>query len=120
LESTHLLAPICPHITEEVNHILFNNEFLSIHGDEWPNITRLQLDRECEEKGDIIMNVISKIRSEKSSAGIPLSESVKKVAIYTQKSIIQTLKEGEEEIKRILHIEEISYNEEETLKVRFE
>jgi valyl-tRNA synthetase len=100
--------------------MLFNSEFLSIHGDEWPNIARLQLDRESEEKGDLIMNIISKIRSEKSSAGIPLSESVKKVVINTQKSSIQTLREVEGEIKRILHIEKISYNEEETLKVGFE
>jgi len=119
-ETTHLLAPICPHITEEVNHILFNNEVLSIHVDEWPNSANLQLDRECEKKGDIIINVIAKIRSEKSKAGIPLSESVKKIDIYTQKSIIQTLKEGEREIKRILHIEKISYNEDENLKVKFE
>jgi valyl-tRNA synthetase len=80
-ESTHLLAPLCPHITEEINHIIFTREFHSIHGDEWPNIARLHLDRKCEEKGDSIIHVISKIRSEKSSAGIPLSEAVKKVVI---------------------------------------
>ncbi|MCK5625473.1 class I tRNA ligase family protein, partial [Candidatus Bathyarchaeota archaeon] len=119
-ECTHLLAPICPHITEEINHILFKSEVLSIHGDEWPDSARLQRDRECEEKGDIIMNAIAKIRSEKSNAGIPLSKSVKKIVINTQKSIIQTLQEGEGEIKRILHIEEISYNEEDTFKVKLE
>ena len=119
-ECTHLLAPICPHITEEVNHILFNREVLSIHVDGWPNSAKLQLDRECEEKGDIIMDVIAKIRSEKSKVGIPLSASVKKIVVYTQKSIIKTLKEGEREIERILHIEEISYNEAASFKVRFE
>ncbi len=63
------------------------------------------------------MHIISKIRNEKSSAGIPLSKSVEKIVIYTEKSIIQTLKEVEEEIKQILHIGEIAYNEREILKV---
>jgi valyl-tRNA synthetase len=116
-KSTHLLAPICPHITEEVNHILFKREVLSIHKSEWPKVEKLQPDKEAEEKGDNIMHIISKIRNEKSSAGIPLSKSIEKVVIYTEKSIIQTLREVEEEIKQILHIEKIAYNEGEILKV---
>jgi valyl-tRNA synthetase len=116
---TLLLAPICPHITEEINHALFRSGLPSIHAAKWPEIKGLPLDEQAEDEGDVIMDAVSRIRSEKSRAGIPLGTFVERVTISLPNDVFPTLKEAEGEVKRILHIGEVLYKKGETIEARF-
>jgi valyl-tRNA synthetase len=117
---TKILAPICPHITEEIYHILFNGEIQSIHACEWPKIQDIPFDQEAKNMGTQIMNVISAIRSQKAKASIPLNLNISKVTITVQKPLIPILQEFEKEITQILHIKEIQYKPDKQLEIKIQ
>lgn len=83
-----LLAPICPHITEEIYQIIkpiVNEEKeKSIHLTKWPSQNKNLISKEDEELGDLIVNVIATIRRLKSEKRISLKTPLKKVIIYAK------------------------------------
>ncbi len=108
--STLMLSPICPHIVEEVNSKLFNNtELLSIHGAKWPNVNDIPSSRKMEEEGELVVQAVSEIRKEKSNSGMALSSKIPKVVIEAPMDFLEIIRENEEVIKRILHIEALSF-----------
>ena len=95
-----LFAPFLPFITEEIYNSVYKkfegNE--SIHLSEWPK--PVLIDEEAEKKGEIVKEVISKIREWKSRNRIALNTPIKKVTIYGEI-------EGEDIISSTLKINEI-------------
>jgi valyl-tRNA synthetase len=79
-----LLAPITPHITEEIYQHMYAEDMKhkSIHVTSWPTLEAERIDDEAEKYGDLIMAVISNIRKEKSERKIPLNALIKKLTIY--------------------------------------
>lgn len=79
-----LLAPITPHITEEIYQHMYAEDMKheSIHVTSWPVLEADRIDGEAEKYGDLIMAVISSIRKEKSERKIPLNAPIKKLKIY--------------------------------------
>jgi len=79
-----LLAPICPHITEEIYHRMYawEKNYSSIHVSPWPK--PWSVDVEAEEIGDLAVAIISTIRREKASRRMPLSSKVRKLKIYVK------------------------------------
>jgi len=65
-----LLAPIMPHITEELYQIYFkqNEKAKSIHVSEWPAPEKIA-DKEIEDAGDKAIDIISEVRKLKSRQG---------------------------------------------------
>ena len=63
-----MMAPIMPHITEEIYSYLFKD---SIHLSEWPKVRGVE-----STGGDLAVDLISKIRQFKSSHGKSLKEEV--------------------------------------------
>lgn len=117
LNSTKILSPICPHITEEIYQILFNDVLKTVHATKWPKIEEIPFDIEAKDKGNIIIETISALRNEKAKASIPLNAPTAKVTIRLPKHYLSTLKEFDNEIKQILHINETTYEEGEALKI---
>jgi valyl-tRNA synthetase len=118
--TTLLLAPFCPHITEEVNSKLFGGRLLSIHEAEWPEADELPQDDESEEDGDLLMEVIAEIRREKSGAGIPLSSPLKRILLTLREEDSMTVKGLQDEVKKILHIEDIVFKKGSKLQVKLD
>jgi len=79
-----LLAPITPHITEEIYQHMYVEDMKhkSIHITSWPTLEAEKIDDEAEKYGDLIMAVMGNIRKEKSERKIPLNAPVKKLTIY--------------------------------------
>jgi valyl-tRNA synthetase len=79
-----LLAPITPHITEEIYQHMYTEDIKkeSIHVTPWPTLEAERIDDEAEKYGDLIMAVIGSIRKEKSERKIPLNAPIKKLTIY--------------------------------------
>lgn len=100
LGMTKLCAPFLPFITEEIYHTVykqFEGE-KSIHVSRWPE-TVLK-DDDAEHKGEIIKEIIAKIREWKSKQGMPLNMPLKKAIIYGDVSCTDT-------IESTLNIEEV-------------
>ncbi|MBI2107050.1 valine--tRNA ligase [Candidatus Woesearchaeota archaeon] len=76
LKIIKLMAPIIPHITEEVyqKYFLKNEKIKSIHISEWPEIEAV--DKKLNESYEELMNLISEVRMYKNQNKKSLKESV--------------------------------------------
>ncbi|RLI32172.1 valine--tRNA ligase, partial [Candidatus Bathyarchaeota archaeon] len=112
-----VLTPICPHITEEVYQLnWFDGKHPTIHAFKWPNAGAIPNDMEEKAKGDIVVEALTTIRTEKARAGIPLNQEIETLKITASPAKITILQENEEEIKRVLHIKELRFEEGDSLK----
>jgi len=105
-----LLAPISPHITEEVYQAMYAGEMgqKSIHLTPWPKPDTKRIDEEAEKKGGLAIAVITEIRREKAEKRKPLNAPISKVEIYTEnKEFVSILNENKEDIAGTCKISEI-------------
>ena len=116
--SSVILSPICPHITEEIYHILFKDAQATIHAEDWPHVEGIPLDAQARGEGNTIMGMIANIRSEKAKHGIPLNANIDKVVIVIPKTDIAILRKVVEDIKRILKIKHIVFEDGERSEVK--
>jgi len=95
-----LLAPIMPHITEEIyDHFYILDEKHSIHQSQWPEVNSSLINKRVERNGDLIITVIKHIRKQKNILGIPLNTSLEKLTIYAEDSKdVMTLSMGIDDI----------------------
>ncbi|HXX88097.1 MAG TPA: valine--tRNA ligase [Candidatus Acidoferrum sp.] len=96
-----LLAPITPHITEEIYQTLYIGEkgFSSIHLFPWPKTSKKVIDEQAEKQGDLIIAIITEIRREKAERHLPLNTQVKKLTIFAvEKDTVKIIDEGREDI----------------------
>ena len=105
-----LLAPISPHITEEIYQLMYaeDKKHKSIHVSPWPTPAKERIDEEAEKKGDLIIAVIGEVRREKAERKAPLNIPIKKLAIYAgTKKNAQILNQALEDIAGTCKIEKI-------------
>ena len=79
-----LLAPIIPHITEEIYQALYA-EYVglnSIHLTSWPQLDESRMDEASERDGELLVALISEIRRDKAEKRKPLNAQIRKVKIY--------------------------------------
>jgi valyl-tRNA synthetase len=83
-----LLAPIAPHITEEIYEAMYAEDVdkRSLQLTSWPEFDAVKIDEEAEKKGDLVMAVIAEIRQEKAEKRKSLNTPIKRVKIYAGKS----------------------------------
>jgi valyl-tRNA synthetase len=96
-----LMAPIIPHLTEEIFETVYANEKgpQSIHVSSWPLPDKKYFDEEAEISGDVIMSVIAEVRREKADKHLPLNTQIKTLTIYAgEKGRAEILKRGQEDI----------------------
>ena len=80
-----LLAPITPHITEEIYQTMYADdiEYKSIHVSPWPKPDKKLIDEEAEKYGDLVMAIIEEVRRDKAERKMPLNMPIKKLTIYS-------------------------------------
>jgi valyl-tRNA synthetase len=96
-----LLAPIMPHVTEEIYQTMYAEEqgWKSINLSPWPTSDEKRIDEEAEKCGDLIAAVINEIRREKSERHLPLNTQIKKLTVYAgEKDLAKMVMEGKEDI----------------------
>ena len=79
-----LLAPVTPHVTEEIYQHMFaeNKGFESLQVSPWPKFNASLVDEEAEKNGDLIIAIIGEVRHEKAEKKLPLNAPVKKLVVY--------------------------------------
>jgi valyl-tRNA synthetase len=105
-----LLAPISPHITEEIYQLMYadDKKHKSIHVSPWPTPAKENIDEEAEKHGDLIIAVIGGIRREKAERKAPLNAPIKKLTIYAgSKESAQILNQAAEDIAGTCKIEKL-------------
>jgi valyl-tRNA synthetase len=105
LRIVQLLAPICPHLSEEIyqNMISLNSKPKSIHLTAWPQPDQELVDDKSERHGDAILALISEIRRVKSEQKISLKAPIKTIQIYSDKYYFEAINSSVEDIASILH-----------------
>lgn len=97
-----LLAPMIPHVTEEIYQNLYADEQTnkSIHRSQWPPVKNSEIDEESEKRGDLLIAIISEIRREKAEKHLPLNAPIKNLRIYAPNDdVARTVDEGKEDIR---------------------
>ena len=96
LNSLLMFAPIAPFITDEIHEYLFkkytNSD--SVHKLYWPELV-WDISEEDAKIGELIINIISTLRSDKASKSIPLNKELSRAYIKTKdelKDFIETMK----------------------------
>jgi len=105
LECCQLLAPIAPHITEEIWNA-FNAG--SIHLSAWPSARSELLDADAESKALFLNNVVAKARQHKAERKLPLNADIESARIACDFDIAEI----EEELKATAKIKKIEKAEE--------
>jgi valyl-tRNA synthetase len=108
-----LLAPVMPHITEEIYGIMYaEGEKDSIHLSQWPENDTSLVDEEAEMHGDLIIATIRDIRREKNKLGIPLNAPLAQVSVYSPSAReADSLVLGIEDISATIKADNVEINE---------
>ncbi len=78
--TTKLLAPFCPHITEEI-YLHMNGEKVSVHMLDWPTPNLKLIDTKLETTMTTIQEIVETISAERQKQGIKLRWPLKRLAI---------------------------------------
>jgi valyl-tRNA synthetase len=80
-----LLAPIMPHMTEEIYQTMYANGkgHKSLQISPWPEFNKALVDEEAEKRGELVVAVIGEVRREKAENHLPLNLPIDKLTIYT-------------------------------------
>jgi len=103
-----LLAPLAPHITEELYQEMFkdNVRAKSVHLLAWPEYREDRIDEEAEKLGKFASEIIGAMRRYKNSHGLALNAKLKHVAVYATDSY-EMLKALERDIAGTMNIEKL-------------
>jgi valyl-tRNA synthetase len=96
-----LLAPITPHVTEEIFQTLYADEKNppSIHISPWPTTDEQLIKEEAEKQGDLVVAIIAEVRREKSEKHLPLNTKIAKLTIYAaEKTAAEMITQGRVDI----------------------
>jgi valyl-tRNA synthetase len=105
-----LLAPIAPHVTEEIYQTMFAEDLghRSIHVSPWPQMAKSDVDEEAVRKGDLLVAVIGEIRREKARRRMPLNAPVAELTVYAgNKENAEALQESSEDIVGTCKMEKV-------------
>jgi valyl-tRNA synthetase len=105
-----LLAPVSPHITEELYQIMYadDKKHESIHTTQWPTVQKELIDPETEKIGDLIVAVMGEIRRDKAENQKPLNVAIHKLTLYSEdKQILDVLCGAEEDLAGTCKIEKM-------------
>ncbi len=97
-----LLAPISPHLTEEIYQTMYSRDkkHKSIHVSPWPTFKNEKVDNVAEGHGDLIVSIIAEIQRDKAEKGLPLNGQIKKLIIYAaNEKAVHFLGQAVEDIK---------------------
>jgi valyl-tRNA synthetase len=104
-----MIAPILPHITEEIYQAYFaaKEECKSIHISSWPEPDKELIDTEAEEIGDKAVDVISAVRKYKTLNKRALNAPVRRIVLQCDTETEEQLIGVYTDLKATLHAEGI-------------
>jgi len=104
-----LMAPVVPHITEEIYSVYFadKEKVKSIHVSSWPAVKKEFVDKNAEKSGDAAVKIISAVRKFKASKNMSLKQEIKRLVIGVKDK--KLLGPVLDDLKATVHAKEISF-----------
>ncbi|MFZ2071291.1 MAG: valine--tRNA ligase [Halobacteriota archaeon] len=114
-----MIAPIMPHITEEIYHAYFieKENCKSIHISRWPELDEGMVDEAVEEMGDKAEDVISAVRKYKTLNKKALNAEVSRIVIICDEQTEKQLECVSADLKAMLHAGVIEFGDAEDVIV---
>ncbi|MHA1211580.1 MAG: class I tRNA ligase family protein, partial [Candidatus Heimdallarchaeota archaeon] len=114
-----LLAPFCPHITDEIYLKMFKEEIgkISIHGTDWPKKDTRRYNAAKVKLGEGLIDIIAQARQQKASMRIALNQPIKQAKIFVPEELLAAFEKEQELIKLPTHISELEFIPGEDLKI---
>jgi valyl-tRNA synthetase len=106
-----LLAPVMPHITEEIYGLLFAGETGgSIHTSDWPRADETLLDLRAEQTGEAILAIASSVRRYKSINQLGLGTPLTRLTIVTDNASLRaSLAQGAGDIRSVTRAVSVAF-----------
>jgi valyl-tRNA synthetase len=107
-----LLAPVIPHVTEEIYHALYVDvkSCKSLQVSSWPDCTEW-VDEAAEKRGELIVGLISAVRREKAERHVSLNTQVKKLMVCVEdEEAAEAIKSGSGDIVGACKVEVLEVN----------
>jgi len=111
-----LLAPITPHISEEIYTQIFKQR--SVHLTEFPNVDKHLIDKDAERDGELLVRIIDEIRKYKSDNNLSLGAELKRVVIEAPDT--RAVERIEEDIRGTGRIKSLEIRRGKELRFSFE
>jgi len=114
-----MMAPIMPHITEEIYQLYFNKEEKceSVHLSKWPEFKHELVDEEIELVGDLGVDIINAVRKFKSEKQMSLKEELKELILVSEEDNFKEMVNSiAEDLKAVLKVKEIKFAGETSLE----
>lgn len=114
-----LMAPIMPHITEEIYQLYFIEleKDKSIHISSWPEFNPEMIDEKAELSGDIGIDIINTIRKFKSENQLSLKEDLQELVLVSkEEGFKEMINSIEADLKAVLKVKEIKFEGETSLE----
>ena len=104
-----LIAPLLPHVTEEIYHALFikHEKQKSIHLCSWPKYSKALVDAAIEKHGDWVIDIIARVRKLKSMQGLSLKAEL--ALLVLEKTKQRKLSDFEVTIKHTTRARKVVY-----------
>ena len=109
-----MIAPITPHITEEIYQLYFAGKegSRSIHLSSWPEFSPELVDEQAELAGDLGVDIIGVVRKFKSEQQLSLKEELSQLILISEEEGFQEMiKSIELDLKSVLKVKEILFSE---------
>ncbi len=107
-----MMAPIMPHLTEEVYQLYFaqKENCRSIHVSEWPKHDPRQINEKSELAGDVAIDLIGTVRKYRSSQQMSMKEELQEIVLISEESSFpEMINSMKEDLKAVLKVREIRF-----------
>ena len=114
-----MIAPVMPHITEEIYQLYFNKEEKceSIHISKWPEFKSEIVDEHTELTGDLGVDIINTVRKYKSEKQMSLKEELNELILVSDEDNFQEMISSiADDLKAVLKVKEIKFAGETSLE----
>ncbi len=113
-----MMAPIMPHITEEVYQLYFaeKEKCASVHISSWPKYDPKMINEKAELVGDMGVDIIGTVRKYRSSQQMSMKEQLAEIVLVSEeKGFVEMIKSMEADLKATMQVQKISFSGETSL-----
>lgn len=119
-KTTLLVAPVLPHVAEEIAQTYFRKRLKgkSVHEEKWPEAEKGMVDGKAEEIGSLINAVVAEMRKQKTDAKKPLNAPVKRAVVAVPD--LEKFRKAESAVKRTMAVAKLEAKKGKELRVKLE
>ncbi|MBW3014560.1 valine--tRNA ligase [Candidatus Woesearchaeota archaeon] len=106
-----MLAPVVPHITEEIYQVYFSEKegAKSIHLSDWPKYMKEEVDEQAEKAGDIAVDIVATLRRYKSEKNLSLKTPITNLEIHCETDLQKIVELVFDDIKDAAFVDNIKF-----------